>query len=86
LEWLIINKNSGDDENEEIEAVSAKALWTLVDSIDHLAVLFLDSSPLSESALKDLENIDDDCSKQGIQFVKTEDKVILNLHDILCKF
>lgn len=74
LEWLISNKSSGDDENEEIEAVSAKALWTLVDSIDHLAVLFLDSSPLSEAALKDLENIDDDCSREGIEFVKTDDK------------
>ncbi|XP_021959977.1 uncharacterized protein LOC110855885 isoform X3 [Folsomia candida] len=74
LEWLITNKNSGDDEDDEIEAVSAKALWTLVDSIDHLAVLFLDSSPLSEAALKDLELIDDDCSRQGIEFVKTDDK------------
>lgn len=41
LEWIIGNKSTGDDdEDDEIEAVSAKALWTLVESVDHLAVLF----------------------------------------------
>lgn len=41
LEWIITNKNTGDDDDDdEIEGVSGKALWTLVESVDHLAVLF----------------------------------------------
>ena len=43
LEWLISNKSTGDDD-EEIELVSFKALITLVESVDHLAVLFCKSS------------------------------------------
>ena len=43
LEWLISNKSTGDEE-EEIELVSFKALITLVESVDHLAVLFCRSS------------------------------------------
>jgi len=103
LEWLISNKSTAgdDDGDDEIESVSSKALWTLVDSVDSLAVLFcklliivynydsmltkvcsscanvfdtVDNSPLSQAALRDLENIDDDCNREGIQFVKTDDK------------
>jgi len=53
------------DEDEEIESVSAKALETLIESIEKLAVLFLDNSPLSASSLKELEHIDDDCGRNG---------------------
>ncbi|ODM96284.1 putative protein disulfide-isomerase C1F5.02, partial [Orchesella cincta] len=52
LEWIIGNKSTGDeDDDNEIESVSAKALWTLVESVDHLAVLFVDQSALSEVVL-----------------------------------
>jgi hypothetical protein len=46
LEWLISNKSTAgdDDGDDEIESVSAKALWTLVDSVDTLAVLFREFS------------------------------------------
>lgn len=74
MEWLIKNKSGEGDEDEEIESVSYKALGTLIESVDHLVILFLDTSVLSTSALKDLESIDDDCSRNGIEFVKTEDK------------
>jgi hypothetical protein len=39
-----------------------------------IIIFTVDNSPLSQSALRDLENIDDDCSRQGIEFVKTDDK------------
>ena len=39
LEWLVQNKSTG-DEDDVIEDITAKSLKTLVDSVDHLAVLF----------------------------------------------
>jgi hypothetical protein len=39
LEWLVQNKSTGDEE-DVIEDVTAKALDTLIDSVDNLVVLF----------------------------------------------
>ncbi|XP_046406800.1 uncharacterized protein LOC124171637 isoform X5 [Ischnura elegans] len=74
LEWLVKNKSTGDEE-DVIEDVTAKTLETLIDSIDHLVVLFYDNDDEeSQQVLGELEKIDDDCDKRGIQFVKIDDK------------
>lgn len=93
LEWLVQHKSTG-DEDDIIEDVTLKTLGTLINSVDHLAVLFctflafskrngvkfdfflgLDDHGEEESmqALQELEHIDDDCDKYGIQFVKIDD-------------
>ncbi|XP_044259666.1 uncharacterized protein LOC123008112 isoform X2 [Tribolium madens] len=73
LEWLVQNKSTG-DEDDVIEDVTLKTLSTLISSVDHLAVLFYDhGDEESMSALEELEHIDDDCDKYGIQFVKIDD-------------
>ncbi|KAL3277969.1 hypothetical protein HHI36_013309 [Cryptolaemus montrouzieri] len=73
LEWLVQHKSTG-DETDVIEDVTAKTLGTLISSVDHLAVLFYDhGDEESMSALDELEHIDDDCDKYGIQFVKIDD-------------
>ncbi|XP_055620759.1 uncharacterized protein LOC129765014 isoform X13 [Toxorhynchites rutilus septentrionalis] len=73
LEWLVENKATG-DEDDVIEEVNAKTLKTLISNIDNLVVLFYDEGDEeSESVLHELENIDDDCAKHGIQFVRIDD-------------
>ncbi|GFG32944.1 hypothetical protein Cfor_05504, partial [Coptotermes formosanus] len=73
LEWLVQNKSTGDEE-DVIEDVTAKALDTLIGSVDNLVVLFYDNDDEdSMQVLGDLETIDDDCDKHGIQFVKIDD-------------
>ncbi|KAL1464793.1 hypothetical protein WDU94_004408 [Cyamophila willieti] len=74
LEWLVQNKSTGDEE-DIIEDVTAKTLETLIESIDNLVVLFYDNDDEdSLQALGELEKIDDDCDKHGIQFVKIDDE------------
>ncbi|KAK7793468.1 hypothetical protein R5R35_013845 [Gryllus longicercus] len=73
LEWLVQNKSTG-DEDDVIEDVTAKTLETLIGSVDNLVVLFYDNDDIeSMQALGELETIDDDCDKHGIQFVKIDD-------------
>ncbi|XP_075212452.1 hulk isoform X4 [Lycorma delicatula] len=73
LEWLVQNKSTGDEE-DVIEDVTAKTLDTLIGSIDNLVVLFYDNDDEdSIQVLGELEKIDDDCDKHGIQFVKIDD-------------
>ncbi|XP_008203455.2 uncharacterized protein LOC100118209 isoform X2 [Nasonia vitripennis] len=73
LEWLIANKSTGDEE-DVIEDVTAKTLTTLIGNIDNLVVLFYDHGDEdSMQVLTELEKIDDDCDKHGIQFVKIDD-------------
>ncbi|XP_018568275.1 uncharacterized protein LOC108908653 isoform X1 [Anoplophora glabripennis] len=73
LEWLVQHKSTG-DEDDVIEDVTLKTLTTLISSVDHLAVLFYDhGEEESMQALEELEHIDDDCDKYGIQFVKIDD-------------
>ncbi|XP_055708465.1 uncharacterized protein LOC129804839 isoform X11 [Phlebotomus papatasi] len=74
LEWLIENKSTGDDE-DIIEDVTAKTLNTLIGNVDNLVVLFYDhGDDQSMTVLEELEKIDDDCDRHGIQFVKIDDK------------
>ncbi|XP_017885799.1 uncharacterized protein LOC108628406 isoform X4 [Ceratina calcarata] len=74
LEWLIANKSTGDEE-DVIEDVTAKTLQTLIGNIDNLVVLFYNHGDEdSMQVLTELEKIDDDCDKHGIQFVKIDDE------------
>ncbi|XP_037043198.1 uncharacterized protein LOC119079410 isoform X3 [Bradysia coprophila] len=74
LEWLVENKSTGDDE-AIIEDVTAKTLGTLIGNIDNLVVVFYDHGiDDSMTVLEELEKIDDDCDKHGIQFVKIDDE------------
>ncbi|EEB16861.1 predicted protein [Pediculus humanus corporis] len=73
LEWLVQNKSTGDEE-DVIEDVTVKTLNTLIDNIDNLVVLFYDEDDEeSMTIITELEKIDDDCDKHGIQFVKIND-------------
>uniref|UniRef100_A0A1B0G981 Thioredoxin domain-containing protein n=1 Tax=Glossina morsitans morsitans TaxID=37546 RepID=A0A1B0G981_GLOMM len=63
LEWLVQNKSTG-DEDDVIEDVTPKTLATLIN--DH-------GNDDSMTVLEELEQIDDDCDKHGIQFVKIDD-------------
>uniref|UniRef100_A0A1Y1L045 Thioredoxin domain-containing protein n=1 Tax=Photinus pyralis TaxID=7054 RepID=A0A1Y1L045_PHOPY len=74
LEWLVQHKSTGDEE-DIIEDVTAKTLATLINSVDNLVVLFYDHGDKeSMLILDDLETIDDDCDKIGMQFVKIDDE------------
>ncbi|XP_026322362.1 uncharacterized protein LOC113231978 isoform X3 [Hyposmocoma kahamanoa] len=74
LEWLIANKSTGDEE-DVIEDVTAKTLNTLIGNVDNLVVLFYDhGDEESMTVLGELEKIDDDCDRHGIQFVKIDDQ------------
>ncbi|XP_043272030.1 uncharacterized protein [Venturia canescens] len=74
LEWLVSNKSTGDEE-DVIEDVTAKTLNTLIGNMDNLVVLFYDhGDDDSMQVLNELEKIDDDCDKHGIQFVKIDDE------------
>ncbi|XP_059049761.1 uncharacterized protein LOC131844810 isoform X5 [Achroia grisella] len=73
LEWLIANKSTGDEE-DVIEDVTSKTLNTLIGNVDNLVVLFYDHGDEdSMTVLGELEKIDDDCDRHGIQFVKIDD-------------
>ena len=39
LEWMVSHKNTGDDD-DEIDDITGGLLNTLIDSMDHLAVIF----------------------------------------------
>ncbi|XP_037963657.1 uncharacterized protein LOC105392584 isoform X6 [Plutella xylostella] len=74
LEWLIANKSTGDEE-DVIEDVTAKTLNTLIGNVDNLVVLFYNNDDEdSMTVLAELEKIDDDCDRHGIQFVKIDDE------------
>ncbi|XP_063877635.1 uncharacterized protein LOC135109832 isoform X11 [Scylla paramamosain] len=75
LEWLVENKNTGDDD-DVIDDVTLGLLNTLIDSLDHLAVVFYDRDESDDGViLQELENIDDDLDAQGIHIVKIADDV-----------
>ena len=58
---------------EEIKAVTVAMLDRLVDRNHNLAVLLLDETTGDDEALlAELENIDDECKKYDIDFVKLE--------------
>jgi len=74
LDWLIINRSTGDD-TERLAEVTAQNLETLTSSSEGLVVIFYDpDSRKAENLLEVMETIDDDCAKRGIQFVKCSDE------------
>ncbi|KAM7342628.1 hulk isoform 6-T6 [Cochliomyia hominivorax] len=71
LEWVIELYESTAD---VIESVDRKTLQVLINDVEHLAVFFYDDKCAScAGILEELENIDDDTDKHGIQFVKSND-------------
>ncbi|GAU98024.1 hypothetical protein RvY_09228 [Ramazzottius varieornatus] len=78
LKWLTSNKIEGD----VIEHVGGDMLDDLIEDEEDVVVLFTDSTDKSEKVLKELENIDDDCDKHGIHFVKTDDKKLAKSYGI----
>ncbi|XP_075167248.1 hulk isoform X5 [Haematobia irritans] len=71
LEWVLELHESTAD---VIESVDRKTLQVLINDVEHLAVFFYDDKCEScSSILEELENIDDDTDKHGIQFVKSND-------------
>ncbi|GAB6029507.1 protein disulfide-isomerase precursor [Chamberlinius hualienensis] len=78
LKWLILQVSS-----DEIEDVTDRMLEQLIDKSKHLAVLFYDKdSKSSKTVLAELENIDDDCDKHGINFVKIDDDSVAKEYGI----
>nr|XP_037282147.1 uncharacterized protein LOC119175058 isoform X1 [Rhipicephalus microplus] len=73
LEWILLQKNPG---SEIIEEVDGEGLKKLIKAAKYLAVLFYSEGSECEECktiLEELENIDDDTDRHGIQFVKTTD-------------
>lgn len=71
LQWLLTQK---DPSGEIIEAAEGSELITLIDNEDALAVYFYgEDCEQCSGILEELENIDDDCERHGIKFVKTND-------------
>ncbi|XP_030368929.1 uncharacterized protein LOC115619994 isoform X4 [Scaptodrosophila lebanonensis] len=71
LEWVIDLHESTAD---VIESVDRKTLQVLINDVEHLAVFFYDDEcETCPGILEELENIDDDTDKHGIQFVKSND-------------
>nr|XP_023026738.1 uncharacterized protein LOC111514722 [Leptinotarsa decemlineata] len=71
LDWILKLRESDPD---IIENVDRKTLQVLINDVEHLAVLFY-SNECEECSeiLEELETIDDDTDKHGIQFVKSMD-------------
>ncbi|XP_055930888.1 uncharacterized protein LOC129961093 [Argiope bruennichi] len=94
LGWLLTQKDPGADVIEEIEG---DELRQAIETADHLAVFFYDKNLCSNCdnenkdtmecedcmiIMEELENIDDDTDRNGIQFVKTTDLEILKHYGI----
>ncbi|RWS17098.1 thioredoxin-like protein 1, partial [Dinothrombium tinctorium] len=81
LHWLIKQLSA-----DEIEEVTDKMLDALIERTPHIAVLFYNSKDKKNSAiLKELEHIDDDCDRNGIAFVKTDDLEAAEKYHVLDK-
>ncbi|KFM78691.1 Protein disulfide-isomerase A5, partial [Stegodyphus mimosarum] len=85
LDWMLTQKDPSADVIEEMEGDDLRAL---IETADHLAVFFYDKNLCSncdnenidtmecedcQIIMDELENIDDDTDRNGIQFVKTTD-------------
>ncbi|KAL6447205.1 hypothetical protein ACFW04_001475 [Cataglyphis niger] len=71
LQWLLTQK---DPSGEVIEALEGEDLLNLIRESESLAVYFYpDDCAQCVAILEELENIDDDCDRHGITFVKTQD-------------
>ena len=87
LEWLLEFRDTVEqaEESDEsiIEDVNSKVLQALIENTDNLAVLFYDgNSRKSAQVLGELENIDDECDKEGILLVKIDDKALAKSYGI----
>ncbi|KAH9383753.1 hypothetical protein HPB48_025519 [Haemaphysalis longicornis] len=79
LAWFIKQK-----ESEEIEEITEKMLFELVDENPFLVVLFYDKDHKgSADVLAELENIDDDLDKHKVPFVKIDDDSVAKDFGIL---
>ena len=59
---------------DEIEDVTDEMLDLIIQKMDHVAVLFYDKEDKeSIKVLAELENIDDECDRNEIAFVKIDD-------------
>ncbi|XP_017758613.1 PREDICTED: uncharacterized protein LOC108549636 isoform X4 [Eufriesea mexicana] len=71
LEWILELRTQTPD---VIENVDRKTLQVLINDVEHLAVFFYDDKcETCPEILEELETIDDDTDKHGIQFVKSND-------------
>ncbi|XP_058053286.1 uncharacterized protein LOC131205271 isoform X5 [Anopheles bellator] len=71
LNWLMTQKNPGGDVIEDLDGTK---LLVLIEESNALAVYFYtDECEQCSGVLESLENIDDDCDRHGILFVKTDD-------------
>lgn len=80
LNWLLTQKNPSGD---VIEALEGKDLLKLIEEEGSLAVYFysLDCEQCA-GILEELENIDDDCDRHKIKFVKTQDYSIAESYGV----
>jgi len=82
LNWLFEFQDLG-EESDAIEDVSANALDELIEQSPFLAVLFYDiESRRSQRILEELENIDDDCDRHNLPFVKIDDDRVVSEYGI----
>lgn len=81
LEWLIQNQTSAKDE-DILEEVTDQELDIMIQNVDHLLVFFHDNKRKSKAALESLENVDDDCDRIGVSFVKVDDPDVALKHGI----
>ncbi|XP_053677747.1 uncharacterized protein LOC128727826 isoform X3 [Anopheles nili] len=80
LNWLMTQKNPGGD---IIEDLDGPKLLSLIEDSNALAVYFYtDDCDQCSGVLESLENIDDDCDRHGIMFVKTDDLSIAEQYGI----
>ncbi|XP_017868175.1 PREDICTED: uncharacterized protein LOC108617049 isoform X10 [Drosophila arizonae] len=71
LSWLLTQKDPSGDVIEDLEG---ERLVQLIEESGSIAVYFYaDGCEQCTKVLEELENIDDDCDKHGITFVKTRD-------------
>ncbi|KAL9919628.1 hulk isoform 7-T7 [Glossina fuscipes fuscipes] len=71
LTWLLTQKDPSGDVIEDLEG---DKLVNLIEESGSIAVYFyVDGCEQCTKVLEELENIDDDCDKHGITFVKTKD-------------
>ncbi|XP_055320492.1 uncharacterized protein LOC129577457 isoform X27 [Sitodiplosis mosellana] len=71
LNWLMTQKDPGGDVIEDLEG---QRLIDLIAESGSMAVYFYtDDCEQCTKTLEELENIDDDCDRHGITFVKTKD-------------
>ncbi|KOB72664.1 Protein disulfide-isomerase A5, partial [Operophtera brumata] len=71
LKWVL---ELHDTQPDVIESVDRKTLKDLINNVEHLAVFFYsEDCDTCDDILEELETIDDDTDKHGIQFVKSKD-------------